>query len=411
MFRVGDFRSSGLIAGISVSLGLVALILLANRPWQRCAGVSSVLSVIPGLVLGLIALVGVAEGLPEFLQARGLFVDVDDFGPRSVVSFAAGFVLVGDDADGGMIWYSPDGVDWSQVDDPVLDGLEMRDVVFVDGDLVAVGAVEEPTQAVILVSSDGRTWTHRGTFRNVEDGTSPEAISPFGGGLAAVADTIGNDVEFYTSSDLASWAVADPVGVFDDGESGEDIACNDAMCVAVGSHQARHRPDLATDAGVAWVSTTGDRFDLVDHDFGAEDLRYVVWADPAFVAGGSDASGMGVVWHSEDGQQWSPLAGPFEDARLDGISAGPDGLLLFGSDPESGAIWVWESVDGVVWEEHLLSAELPMGSHIRSIAVGDSLRVAVGVDSETLRPVVWTSPRGGDWSPVASLDPEAEISP
>lgn len=358
----------------------------------------------PGFVLGLVALVGVAEGLPEFLQARGLFVDVDDFGPRSVVSFAGGFVLVGDDADGGMIWHSPDGVDWSQVDDPVLDGLEMRDVIVVDDELVAIGALEEPTQAVILASSDGRTWVLRGTFRNAEDGTVPEAITPFGESLVAVADIIGNDVEFYSTPDLDTWAVADPVGVFDDGESGEDIACNEAVCVAVGLHQATHRPGLETDVGVAWVSTGGDRFDIVDHDFGAETLTHVVWTGDSFVVGGNDTSGLGVVWRSDDGRRWTRMAGPFDDVQLDGLSATADGLLVFGSDSESGAIWVWKSRDGVHWDEHLVSQDLQGGSQVRSIAVGDSLRVAVGVDAGTRRIVVWTSPKSGDWSLVATLE-------
>ncbi|MEX2653518.1 MAG: hypothetical protein WD532_00645, partial [Acidimicrobiia bacterium] len=343
-------------------------------------------------------LVGVALGLPEFLQARGLFVDLDDVGPRRVVAFGGGFVLVGSDTDGAMIWYSADGVTWSAVDDPALVDLEVRDVVVVDGRLVALGALEEPTQAVILVSSDGRHWERHEGFGNVDHGTVPEAISRSGEGLAVVADIIGNDVEFYTTPDLGSWTVSEPVGEFDDGESGEDIACSDAVCVAVGSHHAAYRSELAADVGVAWVNTGGDRFDLVDHDFESEILTHVVWADPGFVVGGNDSSRLGVVWHSEDGRQWTRLAGPFEDARFDGVEATTDGYLIFGSDRESGAIWVWESVDGLQWAESVLSAGLPAGSHVRSVAAGDSLRVAVGVDSETRGTVVWTSPRGGDWS-------------
>ncbi|MEX2653517.1 MAG: hypothetical protein WD532_00640, partial [Acidimicrobiia bacterium] len=72
VLRSGNFRSSGLVVGISVSLGLVGLILLTNRPWRGRAGARRLLAVIPGLGLGLVALVGVALGLPEFLQARGL---------------------------------------------------------------------------------------------------------------------------------------------------------------------------------------------------------------------------------------------------------------------------------------------------------------------------------------------------
>ncbi|MEX2280215.1 MAG: hypothetical protein WEA76_09015, partial [Acidimicrobiia bacterium] len=49
VLRTGDFRSSGLVVGISVSLGLVGLILLAERPWRGRAGARRLLAAIPGL--------------------------------------------------------------------------------------------------------------------------------------------------------------------------------------------------------------------------------------------------------------------------------------------------------------------------------------------------------------------------
>jgi hypothetical protein len=407
VFGVGDYRSSGLMAGVAVSLGLVGLLLLAGRPWRGRAGIGRWLSVIPALALGFIALVGLAMGLPDFLMASGLFVDVDGVGPRSVVAFGDGFVLVGDDGEQGFVWFSEDGSTWSASHDPVLTETAIRDVIVVDGDLIAFGASEDPTEAVILTSADGLMWEELGRFGNGEHGTSPKSISQFGARLVAVTDIIGNDVEFYSSLGPLSWHAAEPAGVFDDGEYGQDIGCSDTVCVAVGTHHAGYRPELAEDAGVAWVSTTGDRYDLVDQDFQAETLTAVAWNGPGFLAAGQDSSGRGVVWLSVDGRRWIPVPGPFNEMTIDGLVAADLGYLVFGHDPNSGAIFVWASGDGEQWDQQIVSEDAPLGSHIRSIAVGPGTRVAVGIDSKTLRPVVWMSIDGQTWRYNLTLDSAA----
>lgn len=57
-----------------------------------------------GLLRGMVALLGLSEGAPEFLRARGLFVAADSRGPVSVVAIEQTVVIVGNDRTGGFIW-------------------------------------------------------------------------------------------------------------------------------------------------------------------------------------------------------------------------------------------------------------------------------------------------------------------
>ena len=68
------------------------------------------------LVLGVIAVVGAVEGTPEFLEEKfGLFITVDDYGPRAVIATKDGYLVVGDDAKGnGVVWLSEDGERWAR---------------------------------------------------------------------------------------------------------------------------------------------------------------------------------------------------------------------------------------------------------------------------------------------------------
>ncbi len=404
VFGAGNFRSSGLVAGISVSLGLLAVLLLLRRPWRGRRGASRWLSVIPGLVLGLVALAGLNEGLPEFLEARGLFVDVDAVGPRAVAHFDDGYVVVSNDANGGFVWFSADGTDWLRVDDPVLDDLELRDVIAVEGGLVAVGEQADPTEAVILSSSDGLVWVLAGRFGNGEYGTAPWAISQMETALIVISDIYGNDVEFYRSTDMSSWVIGEPAPVFDDGEGGSDIACSHRLCIAVGSHDATYRSDLESNAGVAWVSTTGGTYTLVEHDFQTEQLEAVAAAAVGFVAVGNNPDGHGVAWNSQDGHNWTEVTGPFNEMTVDGVAADDTSFTIFGRDLASGAIVVWTSADRGRWDQETLPGDFPEASQVRSISYNQDTRIAVGIASDTLDTIIWISTNGQFWQHIATLE-------
>ena len=400
---VGDFRSSGAVLGIALSLGLVAILLLWRRPWKGRSGVSKWLAPVPGLMLGLLALLGLSEGLPEFLQARGLFLDVDSQGPRSMVAFEGGFVLAGDDGESGMLWLSEDGASWTQIEKPVFDGVVLRDLLVTQDGLLVVGEVADPTEAVVLSSADGTQWQVGARFGNGDHGTVPSAISQSAGALVVIADIVGNDVEFYRGTDASSWTVSEPTPVFDDGENGWDIACSDSLCVGVGFHDATYRDEIDVNTGVAWVSTTGDSYQLVDHDFAADRLQAIAWADPGFIAVGNTPTDEGVAWLSQDGESWTSLTGSFNKMTITGVTATSDKYIIFGHNPDTGELVVWTSTIGDQWSEELVSSEFAEGSQIRTTVDQDGTRIIAGIASDTLDTLIWTSTNNQPWQHTATI--------
>ena len=400
---VGDFRSSGAVLGVALSLGIVAILLLWRRPWKDRGGVSKWLAPAPGLMLGLIALLGLSEGLPEFLQARGLFLDVDSQGPRSMVAFDGGFVLAGDDGDSGVLWLSDDGTSWTQIEGPVFDGVLLRDLLVTEDGLLAVGGSVDPSEAVVLTSADGTRWQATGRFGNSDHGTAPFAISRTAESLVAITEIYGNDVEFYQGPGASSWTVSEPTAVFDDGESGRDIACAESLCVGVGFHDATYRDEIDANTGVAWVSATGTSYQLVDHDFDSERLEAIAWADPGFVAVGNNPTDEGVAWLSHDGESWTSLTGSFNEMTITGVTATENGYTIFGHNPDTGALFVWTSTSGDQWSEEIVSDELVEGSQIRTVVDHAGTRIAAGIAADTLDTFIWTSTDNQPWKHAATI--------
>lgn len=400
---VGDFRTSGLIAGVSISIGLIAIILILRAPWRGRRGVGWWVSVVPGLLLGMISLLGLSEGLPEFFEARGLFVDVDSVGPVKVLAHEDVAVIVGNDREGGFVWISEDGSNWTLFDDEALAELELVDGITNGPSTVVVGRSADPSEGVVLVSEDGRLFEERGRFRNSEYGTAPDAAALFRGGLVVISDIIGNDVEFHTSDDYQTWTPAQPSPVFDDGESARDIACSEEACVGVGFFDATYRPELEANAGVAWVSTTGDDYRPVAHEFNTNTLDAVAWNPSGFFVVANSTSDNGVVWHSADGTEWRPVSGPFNQAIVDGVEAVATAHIVFGHHPVSGELIIWRSEDATDWSETVVAADLPEGSELRSVTSSQAGLIAVGINAETLDTLVWTSPDGNDWRQTAVI--------
>ena len=389
--------------GVAISLGLLAILLLWRRPWKGRDGLSKWLAPIPGLLLGLVALLGLSEGLPEFLQARGLFLDVDSRGPRSMVVFDGGFVLAGDDGEKGLLWLSDDGSSWNQIEDPIFDGVLLLDLVVVEDGLLVVAAREDPSEAVIFSSPDGMQWQLAAAFGNRDHGTAPIAMSESAETLVVMADIVGNDIEFYRGTDAVTWTAAEPTPEFDDGESGRDIACSDRLCVAVGFHDATYRNEIDANTGVAWVSTTGTSYNLVDHNFAAERLEAIAWADPGFIAVGNTPSNKGVAWLSQDGESWTSLKGPFNNITITGVTATSDTYIIFGHDPDTGGLEIWTSTTGDQWSEEIISNELAEGSQIRTVVDRDGTRIAAGIASDTLDTLIWTSTNNQPWQHSATI--------
>lgn len=401
-FGSGDLRSSGLMVGVSVSLGLVAVLLLLRAPWRARDGLSRWISLVPPLLLGMVSLLGLSEGLPEFFQARGLFVSVESVGPVAVVHYEGSLLIVGNDAAGGSAWVSVDGSGWTEASDDELTELVVADAVVHGSSIVVVGQSAE-AEVVALVTEDGSSFEESARFANSDHGTVPQAAASFLDGLVLISDIYGNDVEFYASNDARSWAASQPTPVFDDGESARDIACNEQACVGVGLLDATYRQDLDTNTGVAWVSTTGDDYQPVDYEFTTETLDAVASNSSGFLTVANDQNGMGSAWHSIDGTDWKPVTGPFTDMAVDGVASVDASFIVFGSDPATGALMVWTSEDTTEWEEAVVATGLPPDSQIRSIISTDGGLVAIGIHSATFDTLIWVSPNGTDWQQTRAL--------
>lgn len=396
--EVGDFRSSGLIAGVSISIGLAAITLLLRAPWRGRRGIGRLLPVVPPLLLGMISLVGLSEGLPEFFQARGLFIDVESVGPIKVVIHDGAVVVVGSDTEGSFVWVSGDGSEWSIIDDSTLAELELVDALVANGSVVVLGrSTETDAAGVVLVSEDGRTYEERGRFSNSEFGTIPQAMAPFGDGLVVISDIYGNDIEFYSSHDTRSWMAGQPSPMFDDGESARDIACSSELCIGVGFYDASYRPELEANAGAAWTVSSRNDFQPVDYHFNAGRLDAIAWNTSGFVAVADSDADRGLAWHSSDGVEWRPLPGPFSEMVIDGVEATDAALVVFGRNPISGDLMLWSSEDNVNWSAAVVGMGFPAGSRLRSVASTENGLIAVGINAETFDPLVWTSSGGNGW--------------
>lgn len=401
--ELGDLRTSGIMAGVSISIGLIAILLLLGAPWRGTQGIRRWVSVVPGLMLGLVSLLGLSEGLPEFFEARGLFIAVDSVGPVKVLAHDHAVVIVGNDREGGSVWVSEDGSNWTSIDDEALAELELVDGITDGLSMVVVGRSADPTEGVALASEDGQLYEETGRFKNSEFGTAPIATSVFRGGLVVVSDIIGNDVEFHTSDNYQTWTPAQPAPVFDDGESARDIACSEEGCVGVGFFDATYRSDLETNSGVAWVSTTGEDFQPVAYEFNTETLDAIPWNASGFLVVSNSTSDRGVAWHSADGSEWRPVSGPFNGATVDGVEAVAGAHIVFGHNPISGQLIMWRSEDVTNWTEAVVATDLPERSELRSVTSAQTGLIAVGINAETLDTLVWTSHGGNSWQQTAVI--------
>jgi hypothetical protein len=101
---------------------------------------------------------------------------------------------------------------------------------------------------------------------------------------------------------------------------------------------------------------------------------------------GTATDGDGVVWLSEDGEDWTPASDPtdaFRDRaghqKLNGVVASRDGIVAVGSDGKAAAVWASE--DGQKWAKapHEAGAFSDGGAQLmRSVAKHGRTLVAVG---------------------------------
>ena len=129
----------------------------------------------------------------------------------------------------------------------------------------------------------------------------------------------------------------------------------------------------------------------------------MVWNQAGFFVVGTDSDGGTLTWQSEDGSDWNLVAGPFTEMTVDGVEAFDDSFVVFGRNPLTGALVVWESRDLAGWDEGVVSTGLHESSQIRSITEANGGFIAVGVDGSTHGTLVWASSDGMSWELTATI--------
>jgi hypothetical protein len=402
---LGDFRSSGAVAGVGLSLVGATVLLVRRGRWRGARGARRLVALAPIAALGFVGLLALLAGVPEFVQTRfGWFVPPDAYGPRAIVAVDGTFVVVGDEPDGAVILRSEDGRSWTRAPRaPVLDGLEMRDALTIDGGVMAVGQPLDEPVGQVLTSRDGQTWQATARFgRDVEFGIAPTAIAAANDGVVAVGGIYGNDVVFFHSVDGRRWTTVAPEPVFDDGEDPLDVACDVARCVTVGvQYDAGGMIDGGGRRAVAWSSAHGQPWVPVDDVFGAATVNGVTASDDGFVAVGHDeARTQAKVWTTPDGRAWSMVDDhpDFRNAQMDGVATIDGRVMAYGRHRDTIVVWARDD-DG--WRRSTVDDTVEPGSRIRAIASNGTTVAAVGIDTSAASTVIWTSADGRRWQRAA----------
>lgn len=209
---------------------------------------------------------------------------------RDVTYGPSGFVAIGaDDARGGqdgVVWHSPDGIDWARVPNKndIFGGpagpstwIEMEAIAYGNGTYVIVGV--GPPTPTIWVSPDGLNWS-----------LLPNDGGVFGGAEQSLDIS---DVAFGEQGFLAVGSVLEPRPLFD------------------GSEEQVWLPTAAA----AWTSADGLRWTRVPHDdeaFGSSgemSMHSVVYGNGVFIIEGTESQpaaqepeaelGRTVIWKAE----------------------------------------------------------------------------------------------------------------
>jgi hypothetical protein len=407
----GDLRASGLMAGVALTIVGGATVVLVRGRWRDARGVRRLVRLVPIVAAGLVGVLGLAAGVPEFAQARfGWFVPADAYGARAVVATGGTFVVIGDEREGVVVLRSGDGRTWSKTDDvPGLEDLHIADAVATADGIVAIGQPVDGDVAHVVTSRDGQTWQATAQFGpEVGFGIAPSAIAAARRGFVALAGIYGNDAAFFHSPDGRKWSAGTPSPVFDDHEDAHDVACSSAGCVAVGERFTSRGISGGTRRAVSWTSSSeGDPWVQADGVFGEATVAAVTTSDDVFLAGGHDPTrDRAVLWTSPTGHAWTPVGADqhFDSAAIDGVTDLDGTLIAFGRDHHSGAIVVWTSDDASRWRRSTVEDGTAAESRIRAVAAHGGTTVAVGIDAADNSTAIWASDDLRSWRRATVAD-------
>ena len=272
-----------------------------------------------------------------------------------------------------QFWISADRVAWNRIDiDQGIHGTVTALSATPTG-FVAFVFDDGPRDAIILTSTDGRSWARQGPL--------PKAASARGGGvegtirtadgMLAVGATAGGGLAAWHSGDGKAWI---PLNAPTPGGIGGPRAV-----VAVAAGYAAVGAGNGVEA--AWTSADGAVWTPATIKPGAPpgSVMLAVAKGPKgsllAVGGGADPTRV-IAWASADGMAWRPLDGAPADSAWRTVVAGRDGWVVLGNRGPTGT--AWRTVDGTDWTP----LQVPVGVALFDDAVVvDGRLVAVGNDS------------------------------
>jgi hypothetical protein len=406
--RYNSSRAGVMLSGMAITFVSLAVLGVMARPWrvanlwQRTIALAATgFAVAAAFVAGVTALSTIQEEL---------FAGTVK-GVRAVSEFNGGLIAVGtDDAGQVAVWQSPDGEHWNRVEDSAeLDAVDVSDLIVFNGAILVIGQAEETGQGVVLVSSDGTSWSRSPTFGynlNPESGIEmtslledlattaawqPEGIASTNGSLVMVGDTYGNAVVFWHSTDSVVWIVADPLPVFDTGDEVIDVVAWEHGFVAVG-FDGGGEPQV-------WTSKQGTKWTSQDTQLEGRSLLAAAGDDAVVVVANSDSGA--TVWKTNDGALWVRQdSRVFHAHTVDAITNSTSGFAAVGVEASTGDASLWTSSDGENWT--LTPHQPALGDiEIHDIVPFGVSFVAVGYDRDTNTAAFWLLDEQSGWKRIA----------
>lgn len=309
---------------------------------------------------------------------------------RDITAVGSGFVAVGsrtlDSEQDGVVWHSPDGESWEQVDAPTVAGdgrQELLTVTTADGMVVAGGYSEHGDDGqgkpFVWRSHEGVEWGAGKGPLKVSDrriGARDLAVRSLSVGDKGLVAAGGNDwqPQVWRSPDAgATWeSLPDPVHgeMFQDGVAIRDAVGAQEVTVALGTE-----PSVLLLAGARWEDATGDAFPRGGEQPFATSVAS--GAEATVAAGGRYTAPTGDQRETYSGQVWRHVDGG------------------------------WDAVDS----EHL------SGAHVLDVTAFKGGFAAVGIEdfgraderkdvSANVEPdgIVWVSPDAESWARIGSKD-------
>jgi len=288
---------------------------------------------------------------------------------------------------------------------------DLQGVTVTPGGFVAVGYLDPGIVADAWTSSDGLTWGRIADFPG-EPGSLAAAVASGSAGIVGVGSA-GTDAAAWFSNDAVHWQRAPEqpsLHVAPQVRMTSVVATRRGFVAAgyVGSLTGTVQPAFWRSVdGLGWErATAGDlagarvaALDVVDG--GPHDGRIV-----AVGATGDAQHATGpAAWVSDDGESWRaadvPGSGP---AAMNGVAAGPSGLVAVGNDLDSISGLSWSSSDGETWSTAAADPSMDNGGsriQVEAIVWTGAQYVAGGhrnFGTQRGTVVIWTSPDGRAWA-------------